>query len=122
MIDTDCMISGDCMITARVGGGRARAKKASGGGEVRAQRAANGGSAALALSLVDVGQVPARVLRLRIQVEVRAVGDALDITQLRAGEAEAVLDVDCSLRVVRELLVRVVVVAQVLRRDAQVEI
>src|SRR3712207_6178245 len=61
-----------------------------------------------------------RSLGVRREVEVGAVGDALQLTPLRALEAEAVLDVDGARRVVRQLLLRVLVVPQVLRRDAQV--
>src|SRR3712207_2826390 len=61
-----------------------------------------------------------RSLGVRRQVEVGAVRDALELAPLRALEAEAVLDVDGALRVVRQLLLRVLVVPQVLRRDAQV--
>src|SRR3712207_377783 len=60
------------------------------------------------------------VLRVRGEVEVGAVGDALELAPLRALEAEAVLDVDGALGVVGELLLGVLVVPQVLRRDAQV--
>src|SRR3712207_8036728 len=47
-----------------------------------------------------------RSLGVRRQVEVGAVRDALELTPLRALEAEAVLDVDGALRVVRQLLLR----------------
>ena len=65
--------------------------------------------------LVEVGQVGAGVLGVRLQVEVGAVGDALELAPLRALEAEAVLDVDGALRVVRQLLLRVLEVPQVVR-------
>ena len=68
---------------------------------------------ALALGLVEVRQVGAGVLGVRRQVEVGAVGDALELAPLRAREAEPVLDVDGALRVVGQLLLRVLVVPQV---------
>ena len=55
-----------------------------------------------------------------LEVEVGAVGDALEFAELAAAETEAVLDVDGALRVVRQLLLRVLVVAQVLGVDAEV--
>src|SRR3712207_3456461 len=61
-----------------------------------------------------------RSLGVRRQVEVGAVRDALELTPLRALEAEAVLDVDGALRVVRQLLLRVLEVPQVVRRDPEV--
>ena len=64
--------------------------------------------------LVEVRQVGAGVLAVRPQVEVGAVGDALELGQLRAGEPEAVLDVDRALGVVGQLLLRVLAEAQVL--------
>ena len=54
------------------------------------------------------------------QVEVGAVGDALELAPLRALEAEAVLDVDGALRVVRQLLLRVLEEPQVVPVDAEV--
>src|SRR3712207_7574709 len=59
------------------------------------------------------------VLRVRGEVEVGAVGDALQLTPLRALEAEPVLDVDGALGVVGELLLGVLVVPQVLRRSEE---
>ena len=56
------------------------------------------------------------------QVEVGAVGDALELAPLRAGEAEAVLQVDGALGVVGELLLGVLVQAQVVLADAQVDV
>ena len=54
------------------------------------------------------------------QVEVGAVGDALELAPLRAGEAEAVLQVHGALGVVGELLGGVLIQAQVVLADAQV--
>ena len=59
---------------------------------------------------------------VRGEVEVRAVGDALQLAPLLAGETEAVLDVDGALGVVGELLLGVLVLAQVVAVDAQVDI
>lgn len=56
---------------------------------------------------------PCRVLRVGRQIEVGAVRDTLELAPLAAGEAETVLDVCGTLRVVRELLFGVVVEAQV---------
>ena len=56
---------------------------------------------------------------MRLQVEVGAVRDALQLAPLRALEAEPVLDVDGPLRVVRELLLRVLEVPQVVPGDAE---
>src|SRR6266511_4369280 len=78
------------------------------------------GNPTLALVLVEVRQVDAGVLAVGREVEVGAVGDALQLGELRAAEAEAVLDIDRALRVVRQLLSRVLEVAQVRRGDAQV--
>src|SRR5690606_16595723 len=49
-----------------------------------------------------------------------AVGDAFELAPLTAGEVEAVLDVDRALGVVGELLLRVLVEAQVVLGDAEV--
>ncbi len=57
---------------------------------------------------------------MRGEVEVGAVGDALQLTPLLATEPEPVLDVDGALRVMRELFLRVLVAAQVVRVDAEV--
>ena len=57
---------------------------------------------------------------MRLEVEVGAVRDALELAPLAALEPEAVLDVDGPLGVVRQLLGRVLVVAQVLPGDAEV--
>ena len=73
------------------------------------------GDPALLLLLVEVGEVGAGVLAVRRQVEVGAVGDALELGELRAGEAEPVLDVDGALGVVAQLLLRVLEEAQVAR-------
>ncbi len=59
---------------------------------------------------------------MRLEVEVGAVRDALELGELRAAEVEAVLDVDGALRVVRELLLRVLEEAQVLGREPEVEV
>ena len=56
------------------------------------------------------------------QVIVGAVGDAFELAPLAALEAEAVFQVDGALGVVRELLLRVLVLAQVLRVDAEVDV
>jgi hypothetical protein len=53
------------------------------------------------------------VLGVGRQVEVGAVGDPFELAPLGALEGEAVLDVDGPLGVVRQLLRRVLVVAQV---------
>src|SRR4051812_17361075 len=76
----------------------------------------------LALVLVEEREIGATVLRVRRQVEVGAVGDALELGPLRSAEAEPVFDVDRALRVVRQLLVRMLVVAQVVGRDAEVDV
>ena len=57
---------------------------------------------------------------MRAQVVVGAVGDAFELTPVGALETELVFDVDRALRVVGELLLRVLVVTQVLGVDAQV--
>ena len=72
--------------------------------------------------LVEVAQVLAGVLRVRGQVEVGTVGDAFELSPIGALETELVFDVDGALRIVGELLLRVLVVAQVLRLDAEVEV
>src|SRR5690606_13300676 len=71
------------------------------------------GDVALTGGLVEVRQVLTGGLGVGREVEVGAVGDALELTPLRAAEAEAVLDVDGPLGVVGELLLRVLVVPQV---------
>ncbi|EOD65990.1 putative transcriptional regulator [Amycolatopsis vancoresmycina DSM 44592] len=77
----------------------------------------------LARGLVEERQVLARVVRVRRQVEVGAVRDALELAPLLTGvEREPVLDVDGALRVVRELFLRVLVVAQVVGLDAEVRV
>ena len=68
---------------------------------------------AVAGCLVEVRQVLAGELGVLLEVEVGPVGDALELTPLRAGEAEAVLDVDGALGVVRQLRLRVLEVPQV---------
>src|SRR5690606_21717745 len=50
------------------------------------------------------------------------VGDALQLTPLLAAEAEAVLDVHRPLRVVGQLLLRVLVLPQVVGVDAQIDV
>src|SRR3954447_1450362 len=60
------------------------------------------------------------MLRVRRQVEVRAVRDALELAPLRTLETEPVLDVHRALGVVRQLLLRVLEEPQVLGRDAEV--
>lgn len=59
---------------------------------------------------------------MRLQVEVGAVGDAFELGELVATEVEAVLDVGGALRVVGQLLLRVVVPADVLLADAEVAV
>ena len=61
-------------------------------------------------------------LRVRLEVEVGAVGNALELAPRIALEAELVLDVDGAIGVVRQLLLRMLVEPQVLRVDAQVDI
>ncbi|GAA2772815.1 hypothetical protein GCM10020219_048590 [Nonomuraea dietziae] len=78
------------------------------------------GHVALARVLLEEGQVNARRLAVRGQVEVGAVGDALELAPLRAGEVEAVLHVDGALGVVRQLLLGVLVEPEVVLVDAQV--
>src|SRR5699024_4778082 len=77
---------------------------------------------ALPRRLVEVGQVGPGVLAVLGEVEVGAVRDALQLTPLVARELEAVLDVDGALRVVRQLLLRVLVVTQVVRIDAELDV
>ncbi|CDZ92017.1 Predicted transcriptional regulator [Rhodococcus ruber] len=69
--------------------------------------------------LVEEAQVGTRVLRVRRQVEVGAVGDALELAPFAALEVEAVLDVDGALGVVGQLVLRVLVQAQVVLVDAE---
>jgi hypothetical protein len=59
---------------------------------------------------------------VRGQVEVGAVGDALELAPLGTGEVEPVLDVHCPLRVVGELLLGVLEVAQVVGVDAEADV
>ena len=59
---------------------------------------------------------------MRRQVEVGPVGDALELGEVLAAEAEPVLDVDRALRVVGELLLGVLEEAQVVGRQAEVEV
>ena len=75
---------------------------------------------AFAGGLVEVAQVLAGVVLVRGQVEVGAVGDALQLAPLGALETEAVFDVHGTLGVVAQLLLRMLVMAQVLRLDAQI--
>ena len=56
------------------------------------------------------------------QIEVGAVGDALQLTPVVAGEPEAVLDVHGALGVVRQLLLGVLEVPQIVRGDAEVDV
>src|ERR1700677_1691968 len=74
----------------------------------------------LARLLVQVGQVLPGRLRVGGQVEVGAIGDALELAPLGADEVKLVLDVDRALGVVRQLLFRMLVRPQVLRADTQV--
>ena len=71
---------------------------------------------------VEVVELRAGGLGVDGQVVVGAVGDAFELAPLAALEAEAVFQVDGALGVVRELLLRVLVLAQVLRVDAQVDV
>ncbi len=59
---------------------------------------------------------------MSLEIEVGAVGDALEFGEVAAPEVEAVLDVDGALRVVRQLLFRVFEEAHVLGVEAQLEI
>src|SRR5680860_416349 len=76
----------------------------------------------LATALVEERQVLARRRTVRGEVEVGAVRDALELAPLRTLEPEPVLDVDGPLRVVGELLLRVLEVAKVLAIDAEVDV
>ena len=62
------------------------------------------------------------MLAVGLQVEVGAVRDALELGELGAGEAEAVLDVDRALGVVAQLLLRVLVEPHVLGVEAEVDV
>src|SRR5579875_1241884 len=77
------------------------------------------GDVALAGVLVQVGHVHTGSAGVRGQVEVRPVGDALQLAPLGAGETEPVLDVDGALGVMRQLLLGVLVQPQVLLADAE---
>jgi hypothetical protein len=77
---------------------------------------------ALAGLLVEVVERDAGRLAVHGQVVVGAVGDALELAPLRALEAELVLDVDGALRVVRQLLLRVLELPQLRRVDAEVDV
>ena len=57
-----------------------------------------------------------------LEVEVGAVGDALELLEVTAREPEAVLDVGRALGVVGQLLRRVLVVAEVVGVDAEVDV
>src|SRR5438105_847104 len=59
---------------------------------------------------------------MSLQIEVGAVGDALELVELLAPEVAPVLDVDRSLGVVRELVLRVLVEAHVVRVQTQVDV
>src|SRR6476620_7564168 len=59
---------------------------------------------------------------MRRQVEVGPVGDTLQLTPLVADEAEPVLDVDGPLRIVRQLLLRVLEVPQVVPGDTEIDV
>ena len=74
---------------------------------------------ALARALVQVGQVLAGEFHVPLQVEVGAIVDAL---QLLPAEREPVLDVVRVARVVRQLVRPVLVEAQVVGVDAQVQV
>src|SRR6188472_568789 len=88
---------------------------------VRAERRLDHvGDVALTGGLVEVREVLAGVLAVLLEVEVGAAGDALELLEAALGEAEVVLDVDGPLGVVAELLPRVLVLAQVVRADAEV--
>ena len=60
------------------------------------------------------------MLRMGAQVEIGAVGDALELAPVGTGEPELVLDVDGTLRVVGELLLGVLVVTQIVGVDTEV--
>ncbi|MPM15576.1 hypothetical protein SDC9_61947 [bioreactor metagenome] len=76
----------------------------------------------LTLGLVEVLQDGAGVLGVGAQVEVGAVGHALQLAPVGALETEPVLDVDGALRVVGELLLGVLVEPQVGRVDAELDV
>ena len=76
----------------------------------------------LAGGLVEVAQVFAGVLGVRAQIVIGTVGDAFELAPVGTLEAELVFDVHGALGVVGELLLRVLVVAQVLRLDAEVDV
>ena len=60
------------------------------------------------------------MLRMGTQVEIGAIGDALELAPVGTDEPELVLDVDGTLRVVGELLLGVLVVTQIVRVDTEV--
>ena len=62
------------------------------------------------------------MLRVRLQVEVGAVGNPLQLSPRIALETELVLDVDGAVRVVRQLLFGMFVKPKVLRFDAEVDV
>ena len=92
-----------------------------GTGEARGGLDDVGGPAFLSVR-VEVVELRAGGLGVDAQVVVGAVGDALELAPLAALEAEAVFQVDGALGVVRELLLGVLVLAQVLRVDAEVDV
>ena len=59
---------------------------------------------------------------VRAEIEVGAVGDALEFSPLRPREAEAILDVDRALGVVAQLLLGMLKEAHVLGVEAQVDV
>ena len=69
------------------------------------------GRPALIDCLIEIGQVSARVLAMRLEVKVGAVCHALQFPEFARGKAEPILDVDGSLRVVGELFFRVLIEA-----------
>ena len=59
---------------------------------------------------------------MRAQIVIGTVGDAFELAPVGTLEAELVFDVHGALGVVGELLLRMLVVAQVLRLDAEVDV
>ena len=52
-----------------------------------------------------------------LEVEVRAVGDTLKLAKFTRGESESILNIHCSLGIVRELVFRVLIEAKVVWVD-----
>src|SRR5262249_34853331 len=103
----------DLVLVVRVDQERERRAVGAGGGldDVR--------DVALARLLVEEREVLAAPLGVLLQVEVGAVRDALE---LGPAEREFIFDVGAALRVVRELVGRVLAKAQVLGLDAEAQV